>query len=169
MFSIIKYRTGRLLRRSLFIITGCLAGSGFPVDLPAAGPVRVNLGTLAPQGSIYHRALLAMRQEWAQSPEGGVRLVIYPDGTQGGEADMVRLMRIGMLQSGLLTSVGLGYIEPEMAGLQAMPLMFHDLHEFDYVSERLRPRLEKRLLNRGFVVLFWIDAGWVRFFTKTPT
>ena len=133
-----------------------------------ASPVRVNLGTVAPQGSIYHRALLTMREQWAAAPGEGIRLVVYPDGTQGGEGDMVRLMRIGMLQAGLLTSVGLGYIEPEMAGLHSIPLIFHDLDEFDFVSEQLRPRLEKRLSNKGFAVLFWIDSGWVRFFTKTP-
>ena len=68
---------------------------------------RINLGTLAPRGSVYHQSLQAMAEAWRQAPGGGVRLVIYPDGTQGGEADMVRLMRVGSLQEGLLTVVGL--------------------------------------------------------------
>jgi TRAP-type C4-dicarboxylate transport system substrate-binding protein len=28
--------------------------------------------------------------------------------------------------------------------------------------------LEKRLEDKGFVVLFWADTGWVRFFSKQP-
>ena len=130
--------------------------------------VRMNLGTLAPRGSSYHQALKRMAEEWRNAPDGGVRLVIYPDGTQGGEADMVRLMRIGSLQAGLFTAVGLTDIEPAVAGLQNLPLMFHDLAEFEYVNEQLRPKLAKRMAEKGFVVLFWVDAGWVRFFSKRP-
>src|SRR6185369_12002330 len=34
--------------------------------------------------------------------------------------------------------------------------------------EHLRPLLEKRIEEKGFVVLFWADAGWVQFFSKKP-
>jgi TRAP-type transport system periplasmic protein len=129
---------------------------------------RISLGTLAPRGSVYHQSLLTMAEQWRQAPGGGVRLVIYPDGTQGGEADMVRLMRVGTLQAGLLTAVGLSAIEPAVAGLQSFPLLFRDFDEFDYVNERLRPMMEERLADRGFIMLFWGDTGWVRFFFKEP-
>ena len=132
----------------------------------AARPTRINLGTLAPRGSTYHRSLLAMAEKWRQAPGGGVRLVIYPDGIQGGESDMVRLMRIGTLHSGLLTANGLSDIDPAVAGLQNMPMMFRDLGEVDYVVENMQKMLEERLLAKGFVVLFWVDAGWVRYFSK---
>ena len=129
---------------------------------------RINLGTLAPRGSIYHQSLRAMAESWRQAPGGGVRLVIYPDGTQGSEADMVRLMRVGSLQAGLLTAVGLSEIEPGVGGLQNIPMLFRSLEEFEAVNERIRPALEKRLSEKGFVVLFWVDAGWVRYFSKEP-
>jgi TRAP-type C4-dicarboxylate transport system substrate-binding protein len=64
--------------------------------------------------------------------------------------------------------VGLSEIEPAVAGLQNMPMMFRSLEEVDYIGEKLQPMLEKRLLEKGFIVLFWADAGWVRFFSKTP-
>lgn len=129
---------------------------------------RISLGTLAPRGSVYHQSLLTMAEQWRQAPGGGVRLVIYPDGTQGGEADMVRLMRVGTLQAGLLTTIGLSAIEPAVAGLQSFPMLFRDFDEFDYVNERLRPMMEERLAQRGFVMLFWGDTGWVRYFFKEP-
>ncbi len=144
-----------------------VSASVLPSGLQAQ-PRRVSLGTLAPRGSIYHQSLLAMAEKWRQAP-GGVRLVIYPDGTQGGETDMVRLMRVGTLQAGLLTVVGLTEIERGVAGLQNLPLMFRNFDEFDYVNSRLRPLMEKRLLEKGFVVLFWADAGWVRYFFKDKT
>ena len=130
--------------------------------------VRINLGTLAPRGSTYYKSLQVMAEKWRHAPDGGVKLVIYPDGVQGSEADMVRLMRIGTLQAGLLTAVGLTDVEPGVAGLQSLPLMFRDFGEFDYVNEKLRPMVEKRMAEKGFVVLFWADAGWVRYFSKEP-
>ena len=127
---------------------------------------RINLGTLAPRGSVYHQSLLGMAEKWRQAPGGGVKLVIYPDGTQGGEADMVRLMNVGTLQSGLLTTVGLSKIEPAVTGLQNVPMLFRSLNEFDAINARLRPMLEKRMADKGYVVLFWVDAGWIRYFSK---
>jgi len=134
-----------------------------------AQAVRINLGTLAPRGSSYHQSLQAMAEKWRLAPGGGVRLVVYPDGTQGSEADMVRLMRLGSLQAGLLTAVGLSEIEKGVSGLQSFPLVFRDFSEFDYVQGHLRPLMDQRLREKGFVVLFWADAGWVRYFFKEKT
>jgi TRAP-type C4-dicarboxylate transport system substrate-binding protein len=134
----------------------------------AGGPVRVRLGTLAPRGSSYYKHLQAMGEQWRQAPGGGVLLTIYPDGTMGSEADMVRRMRLGQLQAGMLTAVGLADIELAVTALQNLPMMFRSLEEVDYIGEKLRPMLEKRLEDKGFVVLFWGDTGWVRFFSKHP-
>lgn len=136
--------------------------------LGAGGPVKVRLGTIAPRGSSYAKHLLAMGEQWRQAPGGGVLLTIYPDGTMGSEADMVRRMRLGQLQAGMLTATGLADIEPAVNGLQYMPMMFRSLEEVDYIGEKLQPMLEKRLEEKGFVVLFWSDTGWVRFFSKQP-
>jgi TRAP-type transport system periplasmic protein len=161
----IRGRTCHLALLALLAIQG----SALEANVRAAEKsIRINLGTLAPRGSVYHQSLQAMAEAWRQAPEGGVRLVIYPDGTQGGEADMVRLMRVGSLQAGLLTTVGLSSVEPTVSGMQSAPLMFHDFKEFDFVSEKLRPSLEKRIADKGFVVLFWVDAGWIRYFSKEP-
>ena len=95
-------------------------------------------------------------------------LTIYADGVQGGESAMVQKMRVGQLQAAMLTATGLSEIDDSVSALQNMPMMFHSLAEVDFVREKLRPRLEKSLLDKGFVALFWGDAGWVRFFSKTP-
>jgi TRAP-type transport system periplasmic protein len=36
------------------------------------------------------------------------------------------------------------------------------------VRERIGAKLEKRLEDKGFLVLYWGDAGWVRFFSTKP-
>lgn len=136
--------------------------------LRAAAPVVLKLGTLVPAGTSYHKNLQAMGEQWQRATDGAVTLRIYPGGTQGGEADMVALMQTGNLTAGLLSVEGLTYIEPAVTALQSMPMSFRTLDEVDYVGEKLRPRLEQRLLEKGYVVLFWTDSGWVRFFSKRP-
>jgi TRAP-type C4-dicarboxylate transport system substrate-binding protein len=150
------------------LATGVFVWGTTPGALAAGGPVKVRLGTLAPRGSSYYKHLQALGQQWRTAPGGGVALTIYPDGTMGSEADMVRRMRLGQLQAGMLTAVGLGEIEPSVAGLQTLPLMFRNLEEVDYIGDKLQPLLEKRLEDKGYVALFWSDTGWVRFFSKQP-
>jgi len=155
-----------------FITTALAAGlglAGWPESaLAADGSVKVRLGTLAPKGSSYYKYLQTMGEGWKAAPGGGVALTIYPDGTMGSEADMVRRMRLGQLQAGLLTTVGLAEIEPAVSGLEYLPMMFRSLDEVDYITEKLRPMLADRLEKKGFVALFWSDTGWVRFFSKQP-
>lgn len=142
--------------------------SGDRREAGAANPVQIRLGTLAPSGSSFHAALVEMGQKWRDMSGGSVKLTIYPDGTQGGEADMVRMMRAGILTAGMFTVVGLSEIDRSVGGLSFLPLTFRTWEEYDYVVEKLSPRLEKILMEKGFIVLFWGDAGWVRFFSKTP-
>jgi len=161
------------LTRRQFLPAGLALGlsgalGSFDRVFGADGPVKVRLGTLAPRGSSYTKHLLAMGEQWRQAPGGGVLLTIYPDGTMGSEADMVRRMRVGQLQAGMLTAMGLARIEPAVTGLQYLPMMFRSLEEVDFIGEKLQPMLEKRLEDKGFVVLFWGDTGWVRFFSKQP-
>ena len=134
----------------------------------SAETVKVRLGTLAPKGSSYTKHLQVMGDKWKQAPGGGAQLTVFPDGTMGSEADMVRRMRIGQLQAALVTTTGITEIEPGAAGLQMLPKAFRSLEEVDYIGEKLQPMLEKRLEAKGFVVLFWSDTGFVRFFSKQP-
>lgn len=133
-----------------------------------AADKQLRIGTLAPKNSLYHRQLMELGESWRTAQGGNARYLVYPDGSQGGETDMVRRMRIGQLQGGLLSVVGLREIEPSIAALQNMPLMFRSWEEVDYVREKMRPAMEKKFLDKGFVVLAWGDAGWVRFFSKKP-
>ena len=142
----------------------CLAAQLFP----AQAAERIKLATLAPTGSSFHKSLLNLRETWKKASNGGVELVVYADGKLGGEADTVGLMGVNSIHAAMLTGVGLSEIEPAVSGLQTIPMGFHSLAEVDYVGEKLQPMLEARLAAKGFVVLFWSDAGWVRFFAKKP-
>jgi len=144
----------------LLLLTGTLAAQEKPAS--------IRLATVMPSGTSYHQILQQMGQAWRQAPGGGVTLTIYPGSSMGGEADIVSRMRQNQLQAGMLSSVGLSNIDKSVAALSCMPMMFRSLDELDYVRDQLRPELEKRLLDKGFVTLFWGDAGWARFFSKEP-
>jgi TRAP-type C4-dicarboxylate transport system substrate-binding protein len=149
------------------LVLGTVLGLGTSRSVMAA-PMTISLGTLAPEGTSYHRLLLEMREKWRKAPGGGVNLRIYAGGKMGGETKMVSQMRLGALDAALLTATGLADIEPAVTGLQSLPVFFRTLDEVSYVGTKLHPILEKRMEKVGFVVLYWGDAGWVRFFSKEP-
>jgi TRAP-type C4-dicarboxylate transport system substrate-binding protein len=153
------------LRRRCLLTPLALAGL-FATPTLHAAPRSLRLGTVAPKNSLYHRQLVELAELWRTGQGDGAKALVYADGSQGGEAEMARRMRIGQLQGALLSVVGLREIEPSIAALQNLPLLFRDWAEVDYVREKMRPAMEKRFLDKGFVVLAWGDAGWVRFFSR---
>jgi TRAP-type C4-dicarboxylate transport system substrate-binding protein len=134
----------------------------------SAGATRIKLGTLVPVGTSYHKSLMAMGEAWRKDSGGSIDLSVFAGGKLGGEAEMVGLMNANSLQAAMLTAVGLMEIERAISGLQHIPMGFRSLDEVDYVNSKLSPMLEKRLADKGFVVLFWSDAGWVHFFSNKP-
>jgi TRAP-type C4-dicarboxylate transport system substrate-binding protein len=152
------------LRSIVLATAACAAIGGSTAD--AAGQVELRIATVAPAGSSFHKRLQALGGEWSRGT-GGVSMTISA-GTQGGELQIVRRMRVGQIQGAMLTSVGLAQLERSVTALQFMPLMFHDWDDVDRVRERLRPDLERRLREAGYIVMFWADAGWVRYFSSKP-
>ena len=133
-------------------------------------PVVIKMATLAPNGSPWHEILKDMAAEWAAVSNGQVRLRIYPGGVAGDESDMVRKIRIGLLQAAAITNSGLSRIATEVTVL-TIPMAIDSWKSLDRVRDKMAPRLEALLNERGFVVLNWADAGWVRFFVpgSSPT
>jgi TRAP-type transport system periplasmic protein len=152
----------------LSLLAGLGAWNAAPLAALAQAAVPLRIGTVVPKNSLYHQQLLEMGEAWRTAQGGNTRFTVFTDGSQGGEAEIARRMRIGQLQGGLLSVVGLREIEPTVAALQNLPLLFRSWEELDHVRERMRPGIEKRFAEKGFVVLGWGDAGWVRFFSKRP-
>ena len=133
----------------------------------AAAGQTIKLATLAPPGSPWFETLRDMGEAWREASGGRITLRIYPGGVAGDESDVVRKMRVGQLHAATLSGEGLSYIAPEIRALQ-MPMMLGSYEELDYVRRRIGLRLEALLEAKGFKVLNWGDAGWIRFFTQRP-
>lgn len=149
---------------TLLLLT--LAPAGVPGALSAA-PVEIKLATILPVGTSGHKNLMEMRAAWQKAAGPAVKLTIYA-GMADGEPLLVKKMRARQINAAVLTAVGLSEIDRSVSSLQMMPMMFRDWHEVDFVREKIRPELESRLRAKGFEVLFWADAGWVRYFSKEP-
>jgi TRAP-type C4-dicarboxylate transport system substrate-binding protein len=79
------------IRRHIARVAGLLAATCATVAVDAQ--VVIKLGTVAPEGSIWHDILLDMRQQWREISGGQVELRIYAGGVLGGEDEMVRKMQ----------------------------------------------------------------------------
>ena len=156
-------RTPRLTR--LLLLLTLIAGWGLVST--AEAKIRIRLGTIAPKDSAWHDALKYIRQEWRKISGGEVDVVIIPGSQLGDGPEMVRKVRLGIIQGVALSQVGLSRIDKGVACLH-IPMMLESYEELDYVRERIAPRLEQRLEEQGFKVLTWGDAGWVHFFSTTP-
>lgn len=143
-----------------------LAAACFALGPTHAATV-IKLGTIAPEGSVWHDALLEIRQQWRDLSGGEVELRIYPGGVLGGEDEMVRKMQRQSLDAIAVSGAGLTLIDGIVDCLN-LPLLFESYEQLDTVRTQIGPELEASFEAKGYKILSWAEAGWVHFFAKAP-
>jgi len=131
-------------------------------------PLEIRLVTLAPMGTSPHLALLKMGEKWQKLSGGKVKLSVIGSYRAGGEAAMVDKMGVGGIDGALMTVVGLSKINRDAAGMSNIPMIYRSLEEVDYVEEKFGADLSKAMEQKGYIVLFWTDIGWIRHFSVQP-
>jgi len=134
---------------------------------PLSAGQTLKLATLVPEGSIWDKCERELGSQVQKATEGRVKFQIYPGGVAGDEPDLLRKLRIGQLQGALFSAPGLGDIDPAFTLFQ-VPLLFESDEEVRAVLAALRPELEKRLEDKGCVLLHWTNVGWLHFFGSKP-
>jgi len=134
----------------------------------SAAQTRIKLGTLLPKDTSQYQSLERMSQEWRAKTNGAVTLTIYPGGVMGTEEESIQKMRIGQLQAVTLSASGLADIDPYIGAVEKVPMLFRSMEEAEYIRGKIAPQLESRLEQKGYVVLFWADAGWIQVFSRRP-
>ena len=150
----------------LWILSGAILFGMISAALPRRADklLTLKLGTLAPEHSSWDKSC----RTWARSGKRPASNSRFTEaGVLGDEPDIVNKMRIGQIQVGVVTVVGLSKIDKAVEVL-SIPMLYKDMAESDYVRAKMQPVLEKRLEAKGFKVLNWGEAGWVYFFGKTP-
>lgn len=128
----------------------------------------IRIGSLAPQGSEWFKAIQATGREVQEKTGGQVCFKLYGGGVMGDESAMIKKVRQGQqLDAAVVTSVGLGDIDGQMLVLQ-LPLTFRSDKELDCVRGKMTPRFEGILKEEGFALLGWGDVGFNYLFSNTP-
>lgn len=127
----------------------------------------LKIASVAPEGTPWGAALNKMAGEWEKASDGKVTLKIYHNGIAGGESDEIRKMKIGQLQGAVVTSFGLSEIAPEVLSL-SIPCLIDGDKELEYIFKKMQPYFASKVEAKGYKVVAWSRAGWVRFFSKKP-
>ncbi|MCL2809688.1 MAG: TRAP transporter substrate-binding protein DctP, partial [Treponema sp.] len=85
----------------------------------------------------------------------------------GDESQVLSLLRSNQIQAAVFSSMGLYSITPELMVI-SYPFLIRNEAELDEVLRRVRPELDSRMQQNGFVTMAWAKAGWIKVFTRTP-
>jgi TRAP-type C4-dicarboxylate transport system substrate-binding protein len=144
-----------------------LPGLARPVFTGAA-PQRktiIKLASPLPRNTIWGVELDKIAGEWARITGGEIELRVVHGQTDEGKN--LALLRQNQIQIAIFTSIALNSIAPEIMAL-SIPMFIHDNDEFDAVLQEVRPILNSKIEEKGFVNLVWAKAGWVRIFSTAP-
>ena len=150
----------RLASAALLLLAGLASA-------PAPAAQTLKCATLVPEGSIWDKAEREFASKVQSATGGRVKFQFYPCGVAGDEPDFLRKMRLGQLQSGLMSSSGLGDIDPSFFLFQ-IPLLFETDEEIQAVLGGMRAGYEQRLAEKGFVLVHWTHVGWLHIFSSKP-
>lgn len=128
---------------------------------------KIRFATVAPDGSTWMKVMREYAKAVKDATNNEVTFKIYPGQVAGDEKDVLRKIRIGQLDSGGFTGVGLGEIVPEVRILDS-PFLFKTHEEVDYVTSRLFDYFSKKFEEKGFILLGWAEVGFVYVFTREP-
>lgn len=154
-----------LSRRSLLsLLAGLLIFAGGS-SLAQADEWRI--ATLAPDGSSWMKILSKGAADVEAKTSGRVKLKYYTGGVQGDEKDVIRKMKMGALDAGAFTSVGLSQIVPSIRVLE-IPMLFNSVEEMDYVRRKMWGTFMKRFDKKGYKLLDPGDVGAIHFYSNSP-
>ena len=125
------------------------------------------MAAIAPQGTNIANVFEEIGKQVWEKTNHEVALKIYWGGVQGDEKDVLRKMRLGQLQGGGFMGATLGTVVPDVR-VTEIPYVFWNSGEVDYVRSQFESSMTKQFADKGFVVLGWMDLGFVYTFSKVP-
>lgn len=152
-----------LLPAALFVTAPSALG-----EPPGQGNVvTIKIATVAPEGSAWMDIAHEYEAAVKKLSGGRVKFVWFTGGVMGDEPEMVRKIKLGQLQGGAFSGMGLGKIVPAVRVLE-LPLLFKNYDEVDYVLGKLDKTFRKLFEDRGYVLAGWGEQGFIYVFTNKP-
>jgi len=138
------------------------------VTAVGAQEVRLKIATMAPDGTIWMKGMHKAADEVEERTDGRVSFRFYPGGTMGTDSAVLRKIRIGQLQGGVVLAGSLADIDPDLE-IYSLPLLFRSNGEVDYVRERMDEILIAGLEQKGFVAFGFTETGFTYLMSAKPT
>ncbi len=127
----------------------------------------IKLATIAPEGSSWMTAMRAGAAEVLKRTDGRVKFKFYGGGVQGNDKQVLRKMRIGQLHGGTFTSNTLAGFHKDTL-LYAMPMLFNNIEEVQFVRDRFDDRLRAMLEQAGYVNFGFASGGFAYIMSNQP-
>ena len=144
-----------------------LALPGSPQTAQAGETQLIRIATLAPKDSELSRGFNKINQNLRTATHDGWGIRLYPSGIAGDEKDVIRKMRVGQMDSSIITTTGLSQIVREVAVLDA-PGVIAGYPELERVQKVMNKEWEETFRKNGFELLGWGETGQYRYFSKQP-
>ena len=107
----------------------------------------IKFATVAPEGSTWMNIMRQYDAAVRKESGGRIGFRIYPGQVMGDESSVLRKIRVGQLQAGGFTGVGLGDVAPVVRILDT-PFLVNSADESDHVCERsFMPPLGQRFFG----------------------
>jgi TRAP-type transport system periplasmic protein len=127
----------------------------------------IKIATVAPDGTLWMREMRKGAEEIAQRTDGRVVFKFYPGGSMGNNRSVLRKIRAGQLQGGMLTGGALSEIYPNVQ-VYGLPFLFRSYEELDYVRARMDKGLAQGIEASGFVSFGFADGGFAYIMSSVP-
>ena len=133
----------------------------------AARAQTIKIATLAPDGSAWMKELRLAAAEIKAGSQGRVEVKYYPGGVMGNDAVVLRKMRLGQLQGGVLTSSELAAVYPD-APIYSLPFLLQDWDQVKRERTQVDPLLAKGFEGKGLHMLGATGIGFAYVMSTRP-
>jgi TRAP-type C4-dicarboxylate transport system substrate-binding protein len=148
--------------RAFLVLSMVLCASGTAVAQQV-----VKIATLAPDGSAWMRELRTAAADVQTATAGRVQVKYYPGGVMGSDTVVLRKIRLGQLQGGVLTSSELAAQYPD-AQIYSMPFLFDNWDQLARARVQVDPLLAKGFEAKGFKMLTPANVGFAYLMSARP-
>jgi TRAP-type C4-dicarboxylate transport system substrate-binding protein len=128
--------------------------------------ITITLASSLPRNSPWGRTLDRIAAEWSRTTNGEVNLRIlhqYP----GSDGEYLMKLRQDKIQAAIFTSIALNAVAPEVMAL-SIPFLIRNNEELDAVLQEVRPLLNTRIEEEGYINMVLVKGGWVKIFSRSP-
>lgn len=156
--------------KRILILTAAVLAAGV-----CSAQTNLKIASIAPARSVWDTEAKKLAQEWSRITDGAVRMQFMNATAMGGETGVIQKLnsvRPGQkapIDGAIFTSIGIGELIPEAKVFTlCVPSLFRSQEEVDLVYDTFRPRFQKALSEKGYVMLGTFSVGWAYFYTKKP-